>query len=154
MSEDVPALPKTTEVTMPITPSIAKSRRRMDAALHRDLNPDMHVRHFCVFGKDASLYYAEGLCSIDFLQHYVLTPLTALRDEAAPADLDAAVRQAVYNASVQSAATIDEAHVVQLIVFIHLKHDCSRTSTFRRISIHKTTSLINIFKGNQSMSVS
>ena len=94
---------------MPITSSIAENRRRMDAALHRDINPDMKVRHFCVFGRDASLYYAEGLCSIDFLQHYVLTPLTSLRDVSAPADLGEALRQAVYNADVQSAATIDEA---------------------------------------------
>lgn len=94
---------------MPITSSIADNRRRMDAALHRDINPDMKVRHFCVFGRDASLYYAEGLCSADFLQHYVLTPLTALRDESVPADLSEALRQAVYNADVQSAATIAEA---------------------------------------------
>lgn len=94
---------------MPITPSIAESRRRMDAALHRDLNPDMHVRHFCVFGKDASLYYAEGLCSVDFLQHYVLTPLTLLREAPVPADFENALRQAVYNADVKNAATIDEA---------------------------------------------
>ena len=94
---------------MTITPSIEENRRRMDAALHRDINPDMHVRHFCVFGRDASLYYAEGLCSIDFLQHYVLTPLTALRDAAAPADLADALRQAVYNADVQSATTVGEA---------------------------------------------
>ena len=94
---------------MIITPSIEENRRRMDAALHRDINPDMHVRHFCVFGRDASLYYAEGLCSIDFLQHYVLTPLTALRDEASPADLADALRQTVYNADVQSAHTVEEA---------------------------------------------
>ena len=94
---------------MTITPSIEENRRRMDAALHRDINPDMHVRHFCVFGRDASLYYAEGLCSVDFLQHYVLTPLTALRDAAAPADLADALRQAVYNADVQSAHTVEEA---------------------------------------------
>ena len=94
---------------MTISPSIEENRRRMDAALHRDINPDMHVRHFCVFGRDASLYYAEGLCSIDFLQHYVLTPLTALRDAASPADLADALRQAVYNADVQSATTVEEA---------------------------------------------
>ena len=94
---------------MTITPSIEENRRRMDAALHRDINPDMHVRHFCVFGRDASLYYAEGLCSVDFLQHYVLTPLTALRDAASPADLADALRQAVYNADVQSATTVEEA---------------------------------------------
>jgi len=94
---------------MPITSSIHDNRSRMDAALHRDINPDMHVRHFCVFGREASLYYAEGLCSIDFLQHYVLTPLTALRDVPAPEALPTALCQAVYNADVQSATAIDEA---------------------------------------------
>ena len=94
---------------MPITSSIAKSRRRMDEALHREINPDMHVRHFCVFGKEASLYYAEGLCSSDFLQHYVLTPLTALRDMRVPDDPAEALRQAVYNADVRTADSIDAA---------------------------------------------
>ena len=94
---------------MPITSSIADNRRRMDAALHRDINPDMHVRHFCVFGREASLYYAEGLCSVDFLQHYVLTPLTALRDTAAPSDLAEALRHSVYDADVQLAVTVEEA---------------------------------------------
>ena len=93
----------------PILPSIDDNRCRMDAALHRDINPDMHVRHFCVFGKEASLYYAEGLCSIDFLQHYVLAPLTELRAASAPTDMAAALRQAVYNADVQAAKTVEEA---------------------------------------------
>ena len=96
-------------MTTIITTSLAQSRRRMDAALHRAINPDMHVRHFCVYGKEASLYYAEGLCSVDFLQHYVLTPLTALRDAPAPKDLASALRLAVYDADVQSAATVEEA---------------------------------------------
>ena len=93
----------------PITPAIESSRRHMDAALHRDINPDMHVRHFCVFGRSASLYYAEGLCSIDFLQHYVLTPLTELRYVRPDEDMAQELRRAVYNADVQSAPTIEEA---------------------------------------------
>ena len=96
-------------MTQLITPFLSESRRAMDAALHRDINPDMHVRHFTVFGREASLYYAEGLCSIDFLQHYVLTPMALLRDEAAPKDLAEALRQAVYDADVQNASTIDQA---------------------------------------------
>ncbi len=93
----------------PITPSIQENRRRMDAALHRDINPDMHVRHFCVYGREASLYYAEGLCSIDFLQHYVLTPLTALRDAPLPDNIPEALEHAVYDADMKSAATVEEA---------------------------------------------
>ena len=71
----------------PIPANLKKSRQLMDAALHRDINPDMHVRHFCVYGRVASLYYAEGLCSVDFLQHYVLTPLIALRNASLAGDL-------------------------------------------------------------------
>lgn len=93
----------------PITPSIEDNRRLMDAALHRDINPDMHVRHFCVFGREASLYYAEGLCSIDFLQHYVLTPLTELRNIRPASDMAEDLRRTVYNADVKSAKTIEDA---------------------------------------------
>ena len=96
-------------MSTPITPSVDKSRLDMDAALHRDVNPDMHVRHFCVFGKEASLYYAEGLCSADFLQHYVLTPLTALRYTRPLPDMAEEMRRSVYNADVAAAATIEEA---------------------------------------------
>ena len=93
----------------PIIPAIEENRRRMDAALHREINPDMHVRHFCVFGRDASLYYTEGLCSIDFLQDFVLTPLTALRDAPLKGKLPEALCRAVYNAGVQEASTVEEA---------------------------------------------
>ena len=92
-----------------ITAAIADNRRLMDAALHRDINPDMHARHFQVFGREASLYYAEGLCSVDFLQHYVLMPLTALRDAAVPADPAEQLRQAVCNADVAAADGVDAA---------------------------------------------
>lgn len=94
---------------MPITHSVNENRCRMDAALHRDINPDMKRRSFCVFGKEAALYYAEGLCSVDFLQHYVLTPLTALRDAPVPETVAASICRAVYNADVQEAGTIEDA---------------------------------------------
>ena len=92
-----------------ITPSIQENRRRMDAALHRDINPDMHVRHFCVCGREGSLYYAEGLCSADLMQHYVLAPLTALRYASPTADMAEDLRRSVCSADVESAATIEEA---------------------------------------------
>lgn len=92
-----------------ISPSIQENRRRMDAALHRDINPDMHVRHFCVFGKDASLYFTEGVCSDDALQHYILAPMTALRNAPAPDDIETELRRTVHGASVESVATIEDA---------------------------------------------
>lgn len=105
-----------------ISPSLCQSRQRMAEALHQNINPDMHVRHFCVYGKDASLYYAEGLCSADFLQHYVLTPLMALRDAAPPTSVDEALRLAVCDADVQTASSIQEAVTMVLkgsaVVFV------------------------------------
>ena len=91
-----------------ISLAIDRSREAMDAALHRKVNPDMHVRHFRAYGRDASLYYAEGLVSTDFLQHYVLTPLTLLRDARPQEPLAQAVHAAVYNCDVQTARTIPQ----------------------------------------------
>ncbi|MBQ8555678.1 MAG: spore germination protein [Clostridia bacterium] len=96
-------------MTQPILPTIEHNRAAMDEALHRDINPDMHVRHFRTYGRKASLYYVEGIASVDFLQHYVLTPLTLLRDETPVKPLADAVHAAVYNCDVQSALTIEEA---------------------------------------------
>ena len=101
-------------MSTPITPSIEQNRARMDAALHREINPDMHVRHLCLFGKAASVYYAEGLCSADFLQHYVLTPLMALRHVRPIPDMAQELRRAVCNADVTGADTI-EAAVAQVL---------------------------------------
>ena len=78
-----------------ITPHIGESRAAMDAALNRAINPDMHVRHLRLYGRDASVYYAEGLVSADMMQHYVLQPLTALRDAALPSDVADALQQCV-----------------------------------------------------------
>ena len=81
----------------------------MDEALYRSINPDMHVRHFCTYGRDASLYYMEGVVSTDFLQRYVLAPRTLLRQETAESSLADAVSNAVYNCEVASARDIPEA---------------------------------------------
>ncbi len=94
---------------MTMTPSIRKNRRLMSDALHQEINPDMHVRHFCVYGEEASLYYTEGLCSADFLQHYVLTPLMALRDASPDGPFEEALRQVVYDPDVKAANTVEEA---------------------------------------------
>ena len=93
----------------PISPSLSDTRRLMDAALHRDINPDMHVRHFCVFGKEASLYFAEGLCSAEQLQHYVLAPMLALRQAPVPDDIGLELARTVQGASVETADTVEEA---------------------------------------------
>lgn len=86
--------------------ALAGNLTAMDAALYRERNPDMHMRRFRTLGREAAVYYAEGLVSADFLQHYVLGPLTALRDEPAEADLAATLRDAVCCADVAEAKSI------------------------------------------------
>ena len=49
--------------------------RLLDEKLHRAVNPDMHVRFFRTFSRDAAVYYVDGLISTDFMQHYLLFPL-------------------------------------------------------------------------------
>ncbi|MDD6051465.1 MAG: spore germination protein [Clostridiales bacterium] len=93
----------------PITPSLQENQRRMDAALHRDINPDMHVRHFFVFGQQASLYFAEGLCSAEQLQHYILAPMAELCNAPALRDLKEELRRCVPGASMAAADTVEEA---------------------------------------------
>lgn len=92
-----------------ISPDLRENRRRMDAALHRDINPDMHVRHFLVFGQQASLYFAEGLCSADQLQHYILAPMAELRSAPTPRDVKEELRRCVHGASVEAVDTVEEA---------------------------------------------
>ena len=89
-----------------ITDAIAHSRRAMDAALNRDVNPDMHVRHLTVFGREASVYFADGLVSADLMQHYVLQPLMALRDAEQPQDAAGELRAAVWACDVQQAQDV------------------------------------------------
>ncbi len=92
----------------PLVRAIDRNRAAMDDALHRDINPDMHIRDFSLCGRETSLYYADGLCSVDFLQHYVLAPLMEL-PTASSADLAALMQDAVCNADVQQADTVQAA---------------------------------------------
>jgi len=96
-------------MSKPVSRAINRNREAMDAALFRSINPDMHVRHFRAFSRDASVYYAEGLVSTDYLQHYVLTPLQRLRDAEPSEPLDMAIHAAVHACDVAGAASIDEA---------------------------------------------
>ena len=78
-----------------ISARLAESRRAMDAALNRSINPDMHLRLLRVYGREACVYYAEGLVSADMLQHYVIKPLTLLRNEPLPDCPSEAIAEAV-----------------------------------------------------------
>ena len=91
-----------------ITARIGENRAVMDRLLYRDVNPDMHVRHFRAMGREASLYYAEGLCSGEALQRFVLAPMMRMPSPVS-GDVRSLLADAVCNADMQSAATAEEA---------------------------------------------
>ena len=92
-----------------ISTRLAQSREAMDAALNRSINPDMHLRLLRVYGREACVYYADGLVSADMLQHYVITPLTLLRDEPLPDCPSEALPEAVTACDAIQADSIAEA---------------------------------------------
>ncbi len=93
----------------PILSELKKNLDAMDTALHRAVNPDMHVHCFRTFGREAALYYVDGGVSTDYLQHYILTPLTQMQDAEPAASLADALRGAVYTCDGTEARTIPEA---------------------------------------------
>lgn len=64
--------------------------RLLDEKLHRAVNPDMHVRFFRTFLRDAAVYYVDGLISTDFMQHYLLSPLQNAAETASSGEIAAA----------------------------------------------------------------
>ena len=69
--------------------------RLLDEKLHRAVNPDMHVRFFRTFSRDAAVYYVDGLISTDFMQHYLLSPLQNAAETASSGEIAGCIRQCV-----------------------------------------------------------
>lgn len=92
-----------------ITASLQENIDAMDSLLNRGINPDMHIRRFRVYAREAAFYYVDGTVSVDFLQHYLMEPLEDLRDAKLDADLSTALQNAVRLADVQVAKTYAEA---------------------------------------------
>ncbi len=91
-----------------ISASIRKNRARMQEKLHRDVNPDMHVRHFRFCQREATVYYVEGIVSVDYLQHYLLTPCQRLRDVEPEKPLAQMLKEVVYISDVLEAERYDD----------------------------------------------
>ena len=91
-----------------ISASIRKNRETLQQRLHRDKNPDMHLRHFRTCQREATVYYVEGIVSVDYLQHYLLTPCQRLRDVSPDKHLSQTLKEAVYISDVVEAQTYEE----------------------------------------------
>ena len=63
-----------------ITKTLAHSLERLDALLHRDVNTDMIRRLLRLFGRDAAVFFVDGMCSGEFLQRFVLDPALAVAE--------------------------------------------------------------------------
>lgn len=74
-----------------ITKTLAHSLERLDALLHRDVNTDMIRRLLRLFGRDAAVFFVDGMCSGEFLQRFVLDPARAVAEASTTRPLDQAV---------------------------------------------------------------
>ena len=61
-----------------ITKTLAHNLERLDSLLHRDVNTDMIRRLLRLFGRDAAVFFVDGMCSGGFLQRFVLDPAPAV----------------------------------------------------------------------------
>lgn len=89
--------------------TLRRDLSEMDARLNRPINPDVKIRRFRVFQRDAAFYFVDGTVSVDFIQHYLLEPLEDLRDVKPDAELATALQNVVRLADVQTAKTFDDA---------------------------------------------
>ena len=74
-----------------ITKTLAHNLERLDALLHRDVNTDMIRRLLRLFGRDAAVFFVDGMCSGEFLQRFVLDPARAVAEASTTRPLDQAV---------------------------------------------------------------
>lgn len=88
--------------------------RLLDEKLHRAVNPDMHVRFFRTFLRDAAVYYVDGLISTDFMQHYLLFPLQNAAETASSGEIAGCIRQRVALCEVEAFFDVREI-VAQLV---------------------------------------
>ena len=88
--------------------------RLLDEKLHRAVNPDMHVRFFRTFSRDAAVYYVDGLISTDFMQHYLLFPLQNAAETASSGEIAGCIRQRVALCEVEAFFDVREI-VAQLV---------------------------------------
>lgn len=88
--------------------------RLLDEKLHRAVNPDMHVRFFRTFSRDAAVYYVDGLISTDFMQHYLLFPLQNAAETVSSGEIAGCIRQRVALCEVETFFDVQEI-VAQLV---------------------------------------
>ena len=88
--------------------------RLLDEKLHRAVNPDMHVRFFRTFSRDAAVYYVDGLVSTDFMQHYLLSPLQNAAETVSSGEIAGCIRQRVALCEVEAFFDVREI-VAQLV---------------------------------------
>ena len=69
-------------MSSPISAVLARSLETLDALLFRDVNKDMNRRLLRLFGRDAAVFFVDGMCSGEYLQRAKGRPYTT--DSIAP----------------------------------------------------------------------
>ena len=75
----------------PITATLAQSLDTLEKRLYRTVNKDMNRRLLRLFGRDAAVFFVDGMCSGEYLQRFLLLPAQQAAEQPADRPLDAAI---------------------------------------------------------------
>lgn len=92
-----------------VSASLERNIQTMETRLYRDVNTDMNRRLFRVYRREAAVYFVDGMISSDFLQHYLLEPCQAHRNDAPEGDLLPELMRMLPLAEADQVSTFQEA---------------------------------------------
>ena len=75
----------------PITATLAQSLDTLEKRLYRTVNKDMNRRLLRLFGRDAAVFFVDGMCSGEYLQRFLLLPAQQAAEQPADRPLEAAI---------------------------------------------------------------
>ena len=75
----------------PITATLAQSLDTLEKRLYRTVNKDMNRRLLRLFGRDAAVFFVDGMCSGEYLQRFLLLPAQQAAEQPADHPLEAAI---------------------------------------------------------------
>lgn len=95
-------------MSSPISAVLARSLETLDALLFRDVNKDMNRRLLRLFGRDAAVFFVDGMCSGEYLQRFVLLPAQTVAESSPSRPLEQAIPLALPVTEVETVSDYEQ----------------------------------------------
>ena len=95
-------------MSSPISAVLVRSLETLDALLFRDVNKDMNRRLLRLFGRDAAVFFVDGMCSGEYLQRFVLLPAQAVAESSTSRPLEQAIPLALPVTEVETVSDYEQ----------------------------------------------